>query len=125
MKRVLLSLALLAGVSAFAKPLNRVYPGDRGVTKMTNAQFQALPPALKRTLGSVDVPFEMGDGYYDLVSERWYRIRSTVDGRVLGYLNEVRLSYTEDAEYVDVLVRFAADGRRIGKIEELGRESRE
>lgn len=124
MKRAVVGLFLLAGVASIAKPLNKVFPGDAGVSRMTATEFKALPPALRGALNSVDLPFEMGDGYYDFVSEKWYRVRSSFDGRVLGYLNQVRLSYTEDSEYADVLVRFAADGRRIGRFEELGRVPR-
>ncbi len=74
-------------------------------------------------LEQVDVPFEMGDGYYDFVSSELYSVKD--EGKVIGYLELTKLSYTEDPIYVYVLVRFGADGKRVGDLEEYGTENRE
>ena len=118
--QVLLALSLGASATAFAGKKSAVegkYPYDEGVYAVSG---KAQKEAISSKLEEVDVPFEMGDGYYDVVWSKLYIVRDGSD--VIGYIEKYKLSYTEDREYVYVLVRWDAKGKRVGEIESIDSE---
>jgi hypothetical protein len=99
------------------KALETAYPGKRFVTQLSDRAFQALPKTIRTEMGKTDIPFELGDGYYDLKSLVVYVVKDRA-GETVGYLKAAHLSYTEGDD-VDVLVRFDRNGLRHGEIEQL------
>lgn len=90
--------------------------GDANVKALKGQEIKKLPRLVQDNFGKVDLPFELGDGYYDLKVSRYYSVTED-SGDVFGYLLWARLSYTEDKDYVEVLVRFDRNGLRLGDIE--------
>ncbi|MDZ4660172.1 MAG: hypothetical protein SGJ18_01000 [Pseudomonadota bacterium] len=118
MKAVGLFISVIFTASTvFANDLESKYPNDKGVYVVKGETQKRV---INSILEEVDVAFEMGDGYFDVESIKLFIVRNKT--KVLGYLNEVKLRYTEDPEYVFVLVRYDENGSRVGEIEELRRE---
>jgi len=89
--------------------------GAPGTKALTAAQRKALPKGVTANIDKLDLPLEMGDGYYDLKVTRLYEVRK--EGNVVGYLLWAKLHYSEDNEDVEALVRFDRNGLRFGEIE--------
>ena len=115
-KLVLLAFVSMFGASVFAAGLNDKYPGSKDVYEVTDLSQKK---SITKILEEVDVAFEMGDGYYDVLSEKLYVIDDGV--KTKGYIKEYKLSYSEEPETVTVIVRFKANGKRYGDIEETDR----
>ncbi len=90
---------------------------ESNAKKMTAKQIAALPKSITDHMSKVDVPSELGDGYYDVKSVKTFRIFDTKDtSLVVGYIDFYWLSYTE-GEDITALVRFDRNGLRHGDIE--------
>lgn len=89
--------------------------GFDNVTRLTNGERQALPARVRAEMAKTDIPFELGDGYYDLQWTRLYRVKNR-NGVVVGYIEHAYLTYTE-GEDVEVYVRYDRNGLRHGAIE--------
>lgn len=114
MKRLVALFLLVFAFSntVLAKNIEDLYPTSEGVY-LVKGQKQIR--AIQKMLEEVDVAFEMGDGYYDVKSVRLYIAR---DGsKVIGFIEKYLLYYTEDNNEVEVLVRYNAEGKRIGDLE--------
>ncbi|MBI2519546.1 MAG: hypothetical protein HYV97_03990 [Bdellovibrio sp.] len=70
----------------------------------------AISQATLKRMARIDVPFEMGDGYYDLQSENYYQVSH--NGKIVGYILESVMAYTEDDEDVTAQTYFLANGVR-------------
>lgn len=114
---VILMMVSLFVTSVFAANLENKYPSSEGVFPVKG---KAQKLAIQKILQNVDVAFEMGDGYYDVVSTKLFIVRN--EPKVQGYIELYKLSFTEDPEYVFVVVRYDVKGQRVGELEELGRE---
>lgn len=93
---------------------------DSNVKKMTKKAFNKLPEEIQSNIGSVDLSFELGDGYYDYVgSPKYYKVLDPSTKKVVGYIEVSVLSYTEasagdpDEEYT---VRYNSKGERISAV---------
>jgi len=85
------------------------------VIRLSQVERRALPAAVRAEMSKTDIPFELGDGYYDLKWSRLYRVVEQ-DGSTAGYMEEAHLTYTEGDD-VDVIVRYDRNGLRHGDIE--------
>jgi len=92
---------------------------DSGNIKVLSpVQFKKLPKLVRENLDSVDLAFELGDGYYDLNESKTYEVTSTKGAKtVVGYLLWGSLHYSEDNEDIQAILRFDRNGLRIGEIE--------
>ncbi|MCX6126319.1 MAG: hypothetical protein NTV34_16420 [Proteobacteria bacterium] len=85
--------------------------------KLNPSQILALPERTRSEIESVDVPFELSDGYYDIKSTALYQISSKANpGLLVGYVKVYELSYTEGDD-LTAIVRFDRNGLRISGIE--------
>jgi hypothetical protein len=96
--------------------LQKAYPGEAN-TKLI--QFEAIKSAkVRETLNSVDLPLEMGDGYYGIIKSALYMV-FTKDGQVAGFMEAALLSYTEDPELFLAAAFVNPQGRRLGEVHDL------
>lgn len=59
-----------------------------------------LAKVVADTFSGIEVPFEMGDGYYDLKVSAMYEITNPKNSsEVVGYMGAYLMSYTEDSDY--------------------------
>lgn len=72
----------------------------------------ALPSKIVKALDQVDLAFEMGDGYYNLLASAVYEVADE-QGRVVGYIEAGFLSYTEDPEYFLGMAFINSKGKRL------------
>lgn len=73
--------------------LKEAYPGDPNTRLISPAE---IPQPARDALANVDLAFEMGDGYYDVIASALYEVN---DGqKVVGYLEAALLSYTQDPD---------------------------
>ena len=100
------------------KEVEAASKADKNVRALKSSEVKKLPKTTRDNLNRVDLPFELGDGYYDLKFSRYYVVNSKDGQDILGYLLWARLHYTEDNEDIEVLVRFDRNGLRLGKIEQ-------
>lgn len=92
--------------------LLEAYPGDANTILVTD--LNSLPIKVRAALADVDLPLEMGDGYYDFVTGATYAVIDDA-GIVVGYLEAELLSYSQDPEYHLGLAFITIKGRRLGK----------
>ena len=112
MKQLSLLLLFVFTVGASAAGIVDRYPDTDGVYLVKG---EAQKKAINKMLEDVDLAFEMGDGYYSVIHLVLYVVR---DGsKVKGYIEKYKMSYTEDREYVTVLVRYDKNGKRVGDYE--------
>lgn len=74
-------------------------------------RFEKLPENVKKMMGNVDVPFEMGDGYYDLKKREIFIVLNE-QKIVQGYIVESTLTYTEDPELASATDYYQLNGIR-------------
>jgi len=89
-----------------------VYRAEIGHPNVKRIDERRLPKKVLTNIYDVDVGFEMGDGYYDVIANRFYAVTDQ-RGAVNGYIGWYKLSYTEDPEYPEVHVKFDRNGVRI------------
>lgn len=77
--------------------------------KSEEVSAKAIPKKVLNKINQIDVPFEMGDGYYDLKSEKYFAL--SLDEKVVGYALESYMTYTEGDDTV-VYTYFLANGVR-------------
>lgn len=88
---------------------------DANVTELNKTQLKSLPKGVLDNLNAVDIPFEMGDGYYSIKQKKYYAVRkSKTSKEVVGYLIWVELSYTEGDD-TEAIVRFDRNGLRVNR----------
>ncbi|MES2802631.1 MAG: hypothetical protein V4654_09090 [Bdellovibrionota bacterium] len=68
-----------------------------------------LQKAILQKISNIDIAFELGDGYYDLKSEKLMEL--SLDGKVVGYELQSNLSYTEGDD-AETYTYFLANGVR-------------
>lgn len=79
---------------------------------------ESLSTAAQRCMIEIDIAFELGDGYYDEVSQQIYAIYNSDFEEVQGYLIVYGATYTEaeDQDHVEYYrVYFNALGQRVSK----------
>lgn len=81
----------------------------KGQASESRVSIKKLSKELSEKISSIDVPFEMGDGYYDLKYEKLFQL--SLNGQVVGYRLESALSYTEGDDTV-ASTYFLANGVR-------------
>lgn len=74
--------------------------------------LSSLPAKIVEAFGNVDLAFEMGDGYYDVCAQAYYEVRDE-SGVVVGYIEAVLATYTEDSGYYLGMAYINAKGRRL------------
>lgn len=90
--------------------------GDSNVKRLTKSESNALDGKVKKNLDAIDEAMELGDGYYDLVAESLYEVRSKKAKKpVVGYIRWSKLYYTEDKDHVTVTTKFDRNGLRLSK----------
>ncbi len=68
------------------------------IRNLDEIDFKDLPKNVRAAMRDVDLPFEYGDGYYDILWEKIYLVKSNEE--VIGYIVETKMNYTEDDEDV-------------------------
>jgi hypothetical protein len=116
LSRAILIGAVFFSFLALASDITDKYPGNRGIILIKNQKDQ---DKVRQRLEEVDVAFELGDGYYDVQKTQLFRVWQ--GGKILGYIERIFLSYTEDPELVVALVRYNPNGVRVGEIEVVDR----
>lgn len=82
------------------------------VKYMSQAAISKLDSAVKNCLSEVDMPFEMGDGYYGVRSLKTYVVYYPNTTKIAGFIEQYTLSYTEgDDAWAEV--RYNSKGQRI------------
>lgn len=81
----------------------------RGETVEKQVKASRIPSRVLEKIRQIDVPFEMGDGYYGMKYEKLYTL--SLDGQIVGYKLESYLSYTEGEDTV-ATTYFLANGIR-------------
>ena len=89
--------------------------GSPGTKALTAAQRKALAKEVTTNIDKLDLPFELGDGYYDLKATRLYEVRK--ESKVVGFILWAKLYYTEDKDNVEVTTRFDRNGLWLGEID--------
>lgn len=112
-------LLLFSSLNVSADPnqdLVKAYPGEGNtkLIKLTDIRSSKVQEALK----SVDLAFEMGDGYYDVIQSAIYMV-FTKNGKLAGFMEAALLSYTEDPELYLVAAFVNTSGIRQGEVHEL------
>lgn len=75
---------------------------------------ETVPAAVVKTLSDIDVPFEMGDGYYDAKVNAIYEVTNPSNPKeIVGYMDATILSYTEDPEYYLAIIYVNPKGRLV------------
>ncbi len=64
------------------------------VKELTTKEYKALPKVVRDRLDSFDIAFAMGDGYYDVIDSKYYRVVNK-KGELIGYKLWANMSYTE------------------------------
>ncbi len=71
----------------------------------------SIPAIVRKEMANSELTVEMGDGYYSLIKEVYYKIVS--EGQVVGYLLEATLQSTEFDTPEVVTARFDRNGLRL------------
>jgi len=88
------------------------------VKKLSYAIIQKLDKKILNRIESVDIPFELGDGYYDQKAWYLYAVMNPDNlNELQGYIVRAELNYTE-GDPVEAYVRFDRNGLRLGEIEQ-------
>ena len=92
-------------------------PGESNVKLLSDSERRAIPEKVRKEMALTDVPYELGDGYYDVRSTELYQVISkTNSSQILGYVEIYDLYYTEGDDVI-ATVRFDRNGLRLGEIE--------
>lgn len=123
MRALLAGFLVLAGVLAQAESqpelpfevpdqiLQKAWLGQPNVRLVTSS---ALPLVVADTLNQIEVPFEMGDGYYDLKVSAVYEVTNPNDSsEIVGYMGAYLMSYTEDRNYSLAILYVNPKGRLV------------
>lgn len=79
------------------------------------AETKRMDQKVFKRIESVDIAFEMGDGYYDQKSWNLFRVMNPKKGtELLGYLVKADFSFTEGDD-VEVSIYFDRNGLRVTK----------
>ena len=127
MKLILVFIFTISSISAFANCNIYDLPTTKtkykfvlnANTNMPYAKYVKVADRAKlgkdvlKCMSEVDVPFEMGDGYYDIRSSKLFAIYYPNSTRLAGFVEEYKLDYTEDSEIVETEVRFNSKGQRL------------
>jgi len=97
----------------YSKEMKLVLNAD--TDKINEIEYSEIPKLVRRTMSEVDLGFEMGDGYYDVISEKIYPI--FIADKLIGYAIESHMSYTQDDDeeiyvwnyYLSNGIRFESD----------------
>lgn len=81
----------------------------RGETVEKQVKASRIPSRVLEKIRQIEVPFEMGDGYYGMKYEKLYTL--SLNGQIVGYKLESYLSYTEGEDTV-ATTYFLANGIR-------------
>ncbi|KYG66446.1 hypothetical protein AZI86_05210 [Bdellovibrio bacteriovorus] len=84
-------------------------PGDANARYINNVS--SLPSKVVKAFDQVDLPFEMGDGYYNYRAGAFYEV--TDNGVVVGYIEANLMTYTEDPGFYLGLAFINAKGLRL------------
>lgn len=118
---IIKSIGLFLSVSAFATSGEFDFGHPDEVLKETFVfsenieviEFEALPKVVQKTMGDIEIAYELGDGYYDSLKEVYYQVLDE-SGNVVGYMKAGIYSYTEeDDEFPLAVVRVNLQGRRL------------
>lgn len=90
--------------------LLEAFPGSKNVRLVNNVS--SLPSKIVQAFKEIDLPFEMGDGYYDAVAWATYEVTND-SGRVVGYIEAALMTYTEDPGYYLGMAFVNSKGRRL------------
>lgn len=122
LKKVLITIStafcLLSSVTAFAQQteLEKAYPGDANTRRIDFLEIRSAK--VKETLQSVDLGYEMGDGYYDVLKLELYMVFDK-NGKLLGFMEAALMSYTEDPDLFLVAAFVNTKGVRLGEVHNL------
>lgn len=95
--------------------LKKTHYDDKNARAFSHEEFLKLPKVVQQRLNSVDIPYEMGDGYYDLKELTYFKVFSK-DGEFIGYIAKALMYYTEDQDEVTAYVLFDRNGLRFGDV---------
>jgi hypothetical protein len=94
-----------------SKSLKTARPGEPNVFKMSAAKFKTLKQSVRENIAAFDLGLELGDGYYDVVKSAYHVVLDPANGsKVLGFIQEARVAYTEDNDESDYLVFYDEQG---------------
>ncbi|WP_413570606.1 hypothetical protein ACLWBD_08500 [Bdellovibrio sp. HCB117] len=94
---------VLAKATVFSKNIERT-------------SFQKLPKKVQKTASEIEIPWELGDGYYDTQAKVIYRVFDPATKATVGYIFAEFITYTEDPEAYIVGAHVNAQGLRIGTL---------
>jgi hypothetical protein len=92
----------------YSKEKSKILKSD--TEKLKEIQFEDIPRNVLNTMSAVDLGFEMGDGYYDVLVEKIFAV--TTNGKTVGYIVESEMTYTEDPDEIIVYNYYLANGIR-------------
>jgi hypothetical protein len=93
------------------KILGAAYPGDKNVHRVF---YDKLPLKIQDAFQNVDLAFEAGDGYYNLMTSAYYVVTDE-SGNVVGYMEAGLANYTEDPDYFLLAAWMDTHGVRLQK----------
>lgn len=93
----------------YSKEMKIILNADIDRLKRTN--FNKISKDTLNVMNSVDLSFEKGDGYYSVIKEKVYAVKGK--RKVIGYIIESELSYTEGENEFSTNY-YLANGIRIG-----------
>ncbi len=96
--------------------LTAAYPGNKNTKLIKFIDIKSS--VVKEALQSVDLAFEKGDGYYDVIKSALYMV-FTQDGRLAGFMEAALLSYTEGPQLYLVAAFVNTSGAREGGLHDL------
>lgn len=89
--------------------LKNAYPGKPNTRVV---ELKDMPKVVSDTFATVELAFEMGDGYYDTLASAYYEVKDS-NGAIVGYLEAALLRYTEDPDVPLVGAMVNLHGRRL------------
>lgn len=103
-------------ISASENVLTDAFPGASN-TKLV--EFKDIKsPKVRAAFTEVDLAYEMGDGYYDVINSAYYMV-FTKEGHLAGFMEAALMSYTEDPELYLVAAFVDTRGERVGEVYKL------
>ncbi|KYG65362.1 hypothetical protein AZI87_12480 [Bdellovibrio bacteriovorus] len=122
---VFLALVVLGFQSASARQLELPLQHPDEILKKTTVfskniertTLQKLPKVIQKTASEIEIPFELGDGYYDSYASVIYRVFDPQTKKTVGYIFAEFITYTQDPEAYIVGAYVNTAGRRIGELE--------